>query len=97
MGNALNISDYEKRGIPPTPEERIRELMESPLKQKAAFLPPIGGIFRVGPFVFKVSVSNPSQLRFTASLVDVIIDGVNGDKEKVSEIISPVTGKGIVK
>ena len=96
MSEALNIPKDEKQDIPSTPEARIKELMELPLAQKKNFIPQVGMNFGLGPFVFKVTVVNPSQLRFTATLADVIINGVN-DSKKVSEIISPVTGKGIVK
>ena len=97
MSEALIVSDEQKTDIPDTPEGRIKELMALPLKQKQGFIPEVGAGFRLGPFVFRVTVTNPGQLRFTASLYDIVIDGVNDGKEKVSSIISPVTGKGIVK
>ena len=94
---AIQLVDDEKDQVPGTAEARIKELMALPLKQKEGFVPPVGSVFSIGPFVFRVSVVNPSQLRFTATLADVIIKGVNDGSEKVSAIVDPNTGKGIVK
>lgn len=97
MSESLNIGKDQKEQIPDTPEGRIAELMELPLKVKKDFVPSSGMMFRFGPYVYRVAVTNPSQLRFTAKLVDVIIKGVNDGSEKVSNIINPNTGKGAVK
>jgi len=81
-------------GIPANAEQRIAELMKLPLKKKMNLIPSFGDTFRVGPFVFKVTGVNPGQLRFTASLADVIIEGIN---DGVSPIINPHTGKVLLK
>ncbi len=94
--DSLKIEET-KNQIPDTPEKRIAGIMELSLKQKVAFLPKVGVLLDIGPFVFKVSVINASQLRFTATLVDVIMEGVNDGSEKVSPIIDPGTGEGAVK
>lgn len=97
MNDKLNIPDTEKKDIPETPEDRIRELMELPLKDKENFIPPVGQFVKLGPFIYQVKVTNPGQMRFTASLYDVVIEGVNDGSEKVSDIVDPNTGKGVVK
>ena len=96
MKNAFKIPEA-KQEIPDTPEARIKEIKALPAKQKQNFIPPVGGIFRLGPFIYKVSLTLPNQLRFTATLMDVIIEGVNDGSENISQIVDPVTGKGIVK
>ena len=97
MPESLNLDKEQKRQVPDTPEARIAELMKLPLKNKASFVPPPDFTFRLGPHVYRVSVVNAGQLRFTAKLVDVIIQGVNDGSEKVSDIIDPKTGEGAVK
>lgn len=95
MSEKLNIP--EKGDVPDTPEARIAELKELPLKQKQNLVPPVGQFIKLGPFIYRVNVTNPGQMRFTASLYDVTIKGVNDGSEKVSDIIDPGTGEGVVK
>lgn len=64
----------EADNVPLNPKMRIKEIMGLPLKQKELFIPSVGDRMEIGPFVFRVSVTNPSQLRFTATLVDVNIE-----------------------
>ena len=97
MTESIKMVNDDRKEVPATAAARLRELMELPLKQKQNFLPAVGAKIKLGPFIFKVSVTNPSQLRFTASLMDVIIEGVNDGSEKASPIINPHTGKGIIK
>lgn len=97
MLESLTIDKNQIGKIPDTPEGRITELMALPVKAKENFLPEPGLELRIGPYVYRVAIINPSQLRFTAKLVDVIIDGVNDGSEKVSDIIDPNTGEGIVR
>jgi hypothetical protein len=93
--NALDIDDT--KDVPASQEARIKELMTLPLSKKQAFVPPVGAQIKMGPFVYKITFANPSQLRFTATLSDVIIEGVNDGKSKVSAIINPRTGERIIK
>ena len=93
MAETFRIPD-PKQDIPDTPEKRVAELMKLPLANKISFIPAFGDTLRIGPFVFKVTVVNPSQLRFSATLADVIIEGVN---DGVSKIVSPYTGTPILK
>ena len=65
---------------------RVAELKNLSLKEKEAFIPPVGAELRMGPFVYKVNIVNVGQLRFSCSLHDVVIEGVN-DTESV--IVSP--------
>ena len=76
----------EKNEIPMTAVGRIAELKKLSLKEKQAFIPPVGADLRIGPYVYRVNITNVSQLRFSCSLHDVIIEGVN-DTEPV--IIDP--------
>lgn len=93
MENTNSLSPKVKKDIPDTSQGRIAELMQLSYNDKKAFIPPVGFELQLGPFKFKVSFTNIGELRFTAKLSDVIIDGVNDDK---SSIISPHTGKEIV-
>ena len=79
-----------KKEVPSTAKERISELKKLPLSDKGVFVPAVGTTLRLGPFVYEVAVVNAGQLRFTAKLYDVIVDGVNDGK---SNIINPLTGK----
>ena len=97
MSETLDIPKDEKKGIPKTAKGRIKELMNLPIVEKVSFLPTAGQRLRLGPFIYKVKVTSPGKLRFTAALDDVVIDGINDGSEKVSEIVDPSTGKGIVK
>jgi hypothetical protein len=83
-----------KKEMPGTAKERIAELLELPLKDKGVFVPAVGTTLKLGPFVYEVSVVNVGQLRFTAKLHDIVIDGVNDGK---SGIINPKTGTGFGK
>ena len=83
-----------KDQVPENAEDRIKKLMSLPLSSKKSFVPEPGMRLNLGPFVFEVAVTNPSQLRFTAKLVDVIISGINDGK---SNIIDPNTGKEFKK
>jgi len=82
------------KSVPATPEARIAELMKLSLKQKEAFIPPVGAELRMGPFIYQVKVTNVGQLRFSCSLSDVVIEGVNDTK---SVIVSPHTGRVVGK
>ncbi len=62
--------------VPETPKARINELMKLPLADKEHFIPPCEEVFRIGPFIYAVVVTNPGKLRFTATLVDVVIKDV---------------------
>lgn len=73
----IKIDETEQ--VPLTPEARLKELKSLSNKHKEAFLPPVGSQFRIGPYIFKVSIQNVGQLRFTANLVDVVIEGINDD------------------
>lgn len=79
MQDKLTADDIEQ--IPLTSQARIKELKSLPTDQKRAFIPPVGAQFRLGPYVFEVAVQNAMQLRFTAKLKDVIIQGVKGQDE----------------
>lgn len=79
--------------VPLTQQSRIKAIQKLPLKQKTEFVPPPGTELRIGPYVYEVSVTNASQLRFTAVLKDVIIDGVNGSAQ--GRIITPSDMDGI--
>lgn len=69
---SLKIKEADK--VPLNAKLRIKELLELPLKKKQNFVPPVGLRLNIGPFIYEVSVTNPSQLRFTATLVDVNIE-----------------------
>jgi hypothetical protein len=71
---ALAIDTKE---IPLSREKRIGELRELPNKMKENFLPPVGLEFQIGPYVYKVSIQNVGDMRFTAKLHDVVIEGFN--------------------
>lgn len=88
MTDALNITEKDK--VPKMPADRIAELRKLSLDEKQAFVPPVGQILKLGPYVYKVTITNVGQLRFSCSLHDVIIEGVN-DTEPV--IVNPRTGK----
>jgi hypothetical protein len=90
LGRSLDIQNEEKKEVPSTAKERIKELMGLPLVEKTAFLPRKGDTFRRGPFIFEVAVVHLGKLRFTAKLADVIIKGVN---DGVSPIVDPRTGE----
>lgn len=72
MNESVEVEDFEN--VPLSPAGKISEIMNLTAKEKEAFLPPIGGEFWMGPFKFRVKVTNPSQLRFTASLSDVRVE-----------------------
>ena len=74
-GERLKVKDIEK--VPLTPEARIRGLMELPNKSKQEFLPPVGFEFQLGPYIYKVTIHNVGQMRFTAKLSDVVVEGIN--------------------
>jgi len=80
MNESLQIDNTED--VPETPEGKIAQLMGLKAKEKEAFVPPVGAEFQMGPFTFRVKVTNPSQLRFTAQLCDVNV-------EKKSRIVKP--------
>jgi hypothetical protein len=87
---SMDIDDDLKEQIPSTESERIQELNKLNLKEKFNFLPPSGLRFNMGPYVYEVTFVNPSKLRFSSKLVDVIIEGVNDGK---ANIINPHTGE----
>lgn len=87
MPETLNIK--EKDQVPMTAAGRIAELRMLSLDEKQAFVPPVGAQLRIGPYIYKVAVTNVSQLRFSCSLHDIVIEGVN-DAESV--IVSPNEG-----
>ena len=93
MPEAIKISQDKQRKVPDTPEKRIADLMKEPLSRKRSFVPPVGGEFNIGPFVYRITVTNPSQLRFTATLKDVIITGVNDGSTGILDM----NGKEIIK
>jgi len=95
--NKLDIPGTEKKEIPKTAKGRIKELMQLSIVEKVSFLPVAGQRFRLGPFIYRVKITSPGKLRFTAALDDVVIDGVNDGSERVSDIVDPNTGKGVVK
>ena len=97
MSEKLDIPKEEKNQIPKTAKGRIKALMELSIVEKVAFLPTAGQRFRLGPYIYRVKITSPGKLRFTAALDDVVIDGVSDGTEKVSEIVDPNTLKGIVK
>lgn len=80
----------EKDQVPLTAAGRIAELKQLSLKEKQAFIPPVGAELRLGAFIYRVTITNVSQLRFSCSLHDVVIEGVN-DTESV--IVGPHTGE----
>jgi hypothetical protein len=80
--DVMIVNDDEKGRVPLSAAARIKELLSLPVKNKETFLPLVGQMIRLGPFIFKVTVTNPSQLRFTASLADVVIEGVNDGEGK---------------
>ena len=68
------IAGAEVGEIPESPESRIKDLMDLPLARKQSLIPPVGYRFQMGPFVFEVAATNPSQLRFSARMVDVVVE-----------------------
>jgi hypothetical protein len=92
MTDSLKIP--EKNSVPKTASARIAEILKLSLKEKEAFVPPVGQELKIGPYIYKVKMTNVGQLRFSCTLYDVIIEGVN-DTEAV--IISPHTGKVVGK
>lgn len=92
MDKSAKIPEDEIKQIPDTAKARIKELMKLPLHQKYNFLPNSGYRFQLGPFIYEAAVVHGGKLRFTAKLVDVVIQGVNDTVE--SPIINPSTGKG---
>ena len=77
----LKIKDADK--VPLSAKMRIKELLTLPLKQKQNFVPPVGLRLNIGPFVYEIKITNPSQLRFTAQLQDV-----NIEKKTEGEVIN---------
>lgn len=84
----LNINHKDE--VPKTAKERIVELKKLPLKDKLNLLPLSGQQFRFGPFIYKVTFVNGGDLRFSAKLEDIVIEGINDGESK---IIDPRTGK----
>ena len=84
---ALKLTDTSQ--VPDTPEARIAQIMALPLKDKQQFMPPAGLKLQAGPYIYKIGFVNAGQLRFTAKLCDVIIEGVNDGKPEKSLIIKP--------
>lgn len=74
MSEALKI---DKDKVPLSRAKRIEELLELPNKSKEQFIPPVGFTFRHGPYVYRVAATNVGQLRFTAKLHDVVVEGIN--------------------
>jgi hypothetical protein len=70
----MKIAGAEVGEIPEAPEAKIKDLMDLPLARKQGLIPPAGYRFQLGPFVFEVAVTNPSQLRFSARMVDVVVE-----------------------
>jgi len=91
MTESLNIPEGQKKKIPKTAKGRMKQIMQLPLKQKLNFMPEAGLKFIIGPYVYQVALVSPGKLRFTAKLIDVIIQGVNDGSK--SKIINPHTGK----
>ena len=56
--------------------------------QKELFVPPVGRLLNMGPYIFKVTFTNPSQFRFTATLVDVNIEKKEEEKKPDIKIAS---------
>lgn len=94
MTESLNLSNEEMKEVPKTAKGRLKVLNELSVKEKLNFLPHSGFRFALGPYVYQVAVVNPGKLRFTAKLIDVIIEGVNDGKSK---IINPHTGDPVDK
>ena len=94
---ALKVDPPVQKEVPNTPEERMKEIRDLPNKDKANFLPEPGLTFSIGPFVYRATMANIGKLRFSAELVDVVIEGVNDGSEKISPIIDPYTMQGAVK
>ena len=73
----LKLTEEDKNRVPLNRETRLKHLSESPNEQKQSFLPPVGGTFRLGPYVYKVAVQNVGDMRFSARLHDIIVEGIN--------------------
>lgn len=67
--------------------DAIKDLL--PLREKIDFLPPSGKILDIGPFSYKVTVTNPGALRFSAELVDVRVKSDAPPPKEERRIIIP--------
>jgi hypothetical protein len=74
--------------VPLNANTRISELLKLPLKDKQSFVPEVGLRMQIGPFIYEVKVTNPSQLRFTLGLQDVVIEKKEDKKADVPLIIA---------
>jgi len=77
MSDSIKLSEEQIGKTPLSRAKRIEELRKVPNELKANFLPPVGTEFRMGPYVYKVAIHNVGDMRFTARLHDVIVEGVN--------------------
>lgn len=77
MQEKLKLPETEKSKVPIAREARIRAIQELPGSSKPNFLPKAGTLVRMGPYVYRVSFVNAGDLRFTAKLHDVVIEGVS--------------------
>ena len=73
---ALKVDEVTK--VPLNRDTRMKQLLQNlNNKQKEGFLPESGFKFRLGPFIYEVTVVNIGDMRFSAKLYDVIIEGIN--------------------
>ena len=84
--------DIDPEKIPKLAGDRIREVMGCDLKAKEDLVPEIGTRWIMGPFTFEVALTNPSQLRFTARLVDVNFKSRSLKVVKSKSIIKRIMG-----
>ncbi|MBW1985000.1 MAG: hypothetical protein JRI53_09795 [Deltaproteobacteria bacterium] len=87
-GKQESLKIKEADNVPLNAKLRIKELLSLPLKEKQAFVPPVGLQLTIGPFVYEVSVTNVSRLRFTATLVDVNIKKKEEEKKPDIKVVS---------
>ena len=83
---SLKIKESDE--VPLNAKMRIKELLELSLKEKQNFVPPVGLRLNIGPFVYEIKVTNPSQLRFTAQLQDVKIEKKEELKKPDIKVVS---------
>ena len=78
--DALSVEDSGK--VPLKRETRMQQMMELPNDNKVLFVPTVGTVLKLGPYLYRVSAVDIGKMRFTATLHDVIIDGIN-DSPKI--------------
>lgn len=84
--------DVDPEKIPALAGDRVREVMKCDLKTKELLIPEIGNRWQMGPFTFEVALTNPSQLRFTARLVDINLKSRSLKVVKSKSIIKKIMG-----